>query len=467
MSSIYKTLGLVFIGILIASFAIWKWVQKSKDFVPIAPTNIFKSIEYVEELRLSTYFFEELLILGTPENVKELRDNLQKEANVLRNKARSAQFVVDQAHNKLLEIESQIASKNPALTEARKDMLGVESLFDQINKREGVLLKMLAINDSLFGDSVKIYFHRLEEAQRNWDNRKKVVIFNPRENSINRQLKEALDLVKSLFDNAIKAEFELRENTLITKKDAVKRLEDLAKKNDKALAKKQEDAEKEWKAALKELGKIQHLVADKERELGRAENELERVIQSQGDTIKPKLMIIAQAQISAYVNLKNLKINQRQFDDTLEVYVPQPQLDSVIVMIDDDSTSLYPLSRAELDKASDEGAYYDIFQQLKNAIIQAEGRVKKRAYEAGIMAETHRLAKEYVQQFASNLNLHIVFRDSVPLPKEDLSIAPPAPKDEARDTLPKALLNSLKTLDSAAIEKRKESLQDSSLLEIH
>ena len=80
MASIYKTLGLVFIGILIAAFGIYRWIKVNSEFTPIEPTNVFKSIEYVEELKLTHYFFEELLILGTPENVKQIRDELLKRA---------------------------------------------------------------------------------------------------------------------------------------------------------------------------------------------------------------------------------------------------------------------------------------------------------------------------------------------------------------------------------------------------
>ena len=386
----------------------------------------------MEELRLTTFFFEELLILGTPENVKQIRDKLQTEVEDLNNELRKRQFRVDQANARLKNLDSMIFSSNPSLKKELQKLEVVKSLYDAINKRQGKQMNILEENDGVFGQTVQQAFQKYKEAKTKLDNWRNSNV--PRA-----QLKNTLDLFSNLLNKALKDEEDIRWNTWKKQQSLVDRLQDQADSQSKGLKKEKKDAEKSLTKAQNSLNEIQKQLTRKEAELERAENELAWVIQNQEDTIKPKLMIIVEAEISGYVNLKDLKINRRQFDDTLEVYVPMAQLDSVIVRVDDDSTRLYQLAKAGREDVSNEGAYYDIFQQLKNAIIQAEGRVKKRALKAGIMAETRKLAKDYVRQFAGNLNLAIRFRDSIPnavkLPP------PPPPPGQEDDSLPPALLD--------------------------
>lgn len=450
MASIYKTLGLVFIGILLAGFLIWKWVQKSKDFTPIEPTNIFKSIEYVEELRLTTYFFEELLILGTPENVKQMRDDLQKELEDLRVVEQRRSFIVEQAQNRLKSITDSIFTDNPELANLRQTADQLQDLYKDINISDRRILNRLEENNERYGTEIMEKFKQYQTVEQK--------IKDTRGNQ-RKQWESNLNMVAQNLSELIDTERRLRWNSWQKKQADLDLLQTGDKGAQRRLKKDKGEAEKELKKAQKSLEDIQDDITKKKTELERAEKELEEAIATQQDTLKPKLMIIARAQISGYVNLKDLKINQRQFDDTLEVYVPPPMLDSVIVMIDDDSTRLYPLAKPELGKTSEDGAYYDIFKQLKNAIILAEGQVKKRAIEAGILAETRKLTREYITQFAGNLSLPIVFIDSIPQQKT-LPPLPVLPDLDSTKVLPKGLLNSLDTLDTSAIKERQENLQD-------
>ena len=467
MSSIYKTLGLVFIGVLLAGFLIWRWVQKSKEFAPIEPTNVFKSIEYVEELHLSTYFFEELLVLGTPEKVKQLVENLQQEVEELSNEVRKKTFFVSQAQAALSKLDDELANNNPDLSSKQAQLQVAKDLYDAINKRKSKIIKLLAKNDSLFGGTVQQAYRTFKSTQERLDALPSRNL-SPAQTRLKAQLEASIGTFKSLLEKAIEDESTLRWKTQEKIKGEVSRLQKAENKDQKDLEKNQKEAEKRLSKAQNALKKAQKTLTEKTEELERAEEELAWAKQTGEDTLKPKLMIIAETQLSSYVDLKELKVNQRPFDDTLLVYVPKPQLDSVIVKIDDDSTKLYQLARAERENVSNDGAYYDIFQQLKNEIIAAEARVKKRAIEAGIIEETKKLAKEYVLQFAGNLNLPVIFVDSAtayatlpPLPS-----MPQSEQDEDTSVLPAAVLDTLQTLDSSAIEERKESLNDSSLLEL-
>jgi chromosome segregation ATPase len=254
--------------------------------------------------------------------------------------------------------------------------------------------------------------------------------------------------VEQQLEQAVERERDLRWNTWKRQEALTQRLQKNIDETEKALKKQRKEVEKALEKARDDLKEARKKLQNKAVELERAEAEFDRVTENQGDTIQPKLLVIAEAQVSGYINLKKLRISQGLFEDSLAVLLPEAEIDSVIFQLD--SAQLYPLARPGSER-TEEGAYYDIFQQIKNAIIQAEGRVKKRAIEAGIKAETRRLAEDYVRDFAANLNLGVVFVDSIPQLAVDstIQILP-----FTADQVPDSLLNQLDTLQDSMVRSR-------------
>jgi hypothetical protein len=443
-----RSLFLIGAGVLLGIALIWWWSKKNKDFTPIEPTSLFKSIEYVEELRLATYYFEEMLILGTPQNVKKIRDDLEVEVHELEEDVQRKKFVADQGEKRLQEMESKIFSNEPELSEAEQKLSDLKRLLDAVPSGFNRIRRALESRPGFLGDSVAQAFLQLQVTQQAYEGEPWERFRGRKKREERRLWNDSLKRVEQQLEQAVERERDLRWNTWKRQEALTQRLQKNIDETEKALKKQRKEVEKALEKARDDLKEARKKLQNKAVELERAEAEFDRVTENQGDTIQPKLLVIAEAQVSGYINLKKLRISQGLFEDSLAVLLPEAEIDSVIFQLD--SAQLYPLARPGSEK-TEEGAYYDIFQQIKNAIIQAEGRVKKRAIEAGIKAETRRLAEDYVRDFAANLNLGVVFVDSIPhLGIDSTSQVLPF----SADNVPDSLLNQLDTLQDSMVRSR-------------
>jgi len=73
---------LAFISITVLLSSAFHSISKP-DKKPMSSTEMFKKMEYIEHLKLVSFYSEEVLILGTKENVQRIVDNLEKEKESL------------------------------------------------------------------------------------------------------------------------------------------------------------------------------------------------------------------------------------------------------------------------------------------------------------------------------------------------------------------------------------------------
>ena len=170
-------------------------------------------------------------------------------------------------------------------------------------------------------------------------------------------------------------------------------------------------AQKDYDAILDLYEDAEKDLKNKQKKLASAEEELQRALLSGQDSINPQLLIIVPAEISSYIDLRELRIGDRILGDTLQVLMPEVKLDSVI--IDLDSTAEYFDLGGRKLTFSGSGVYYEVYEQLRDGINETEGIVKRKAIEAGIYEETRKLAFQYIKDFASTLGYNVQIVDSL------------------------------------------------------
>ena len=189
-------------------------------------------------------------------------------------------------------------------------------------------------------------------------------------------------------------------------------------KREKELRKIKDEAIRKYDKTLKRFEKDQANVDEQTAILAKAKDELKKAIEKDED-VEPKLLIVVPAKINGFIDMRKLRfqeigIGDGHSGDTLLVILPPPQIDSVIT--DLDSTANYRLDKMlNLDAStSNDGFYYDIFQQLRQALKETEDLVRDKAIDAGIYAETQRLAAAYVTEFAGSLGYTVQFVNHFP-----------------------------------------------------
>ncbi|MEM6698275.1 MAG: DUF4230 domain-containing protein, partial [Bacteroidota bacterium] len=125
--------------------------------------------------------------------------------------------------------------------------------------------------------------------------------------------------------------------------------------------------------------------------------------------IEPEILIVVPAEISSYIDMAEIKI-RRDESDTVHVLLPPILMDSVMIDLKDDA--IYDLDKKKKELvATEQGAYFDIFGQMKDAILEKEQLVKEQAIENGILTQGEEMAKSYLRNFIHPLGYEVVFED--------------------------------------------------------
>ena len=107
--------------------------------------------------------------------------------------------------------------------------------------------------------------------------------------------------------------------------------------------------------------------------------------------------------------MASIKMRREEFD-TVHILLPPIQMDSVVIDLKDDA--IYDLDKDEKEwVATQQGAYFDIFGQLKDALLEKEQIIKEKASENGILIQGKAMAKSYLQNFIQPLGYEVVFEE--------------------------------------------------------
>ncbi len=417
------SIGLIGVILIALYFVFFK---EDKTFRNIQPAALLKKIEYVEQLKLVTYYYEEIIILGTKRRVEKIVERQQAK--------------VEQAEKELFlrEFElMQIEAKLDTINEQMFKTMGQDSSFQQLIKAEQNLKKARILFHSMDRD-----FSEFSKIKKDLD--KDANFYGPQVAKAfisYRQIDAALQAAKQVkrrnldrqgrkdntalkdrlsqqlafqeidLKSAIRVEKSNRRILLSKYMDEVREKKFDIDNRQKKLKNRKKNTEKALSKARKAYDKATNDLEEKKAKLLQAQEEL-NLAKEQEDHIDPKLLIVVPAQITAYIDMREVQTDTDFFTGaSLQVKLPTPKLDSVIISLD--STDHYELSnKFEVDLTS-KGVYYDIYQQLKDAILEKEVVVKEKALNEGIVKETHEMAAEYIKGFAATLGYSVRFVDAI------------------------------------------------------
>ncbi|MEL7533691.1 MAG: DUF4230 domain-containing protein, partial [Bacteroidota bacterium] len=123
-------------------------------------------------------------------------------------------------------------------------------------------------------------------------------------------------------------------------------------------------------------------------------------------------LFIVPIAVSVYIDMEQVLINEElDADSNLVINLPPLQFNPVIIDLPTDS-AVYKLARGKKSTvASEQGAYYDLFGQLKVAIIEKEAEAVLKAAENGILEEGRTMAENYISTFIEPLGYQIKFAE--------------------------------------------------------
>jgi len=203
----------------------------------------------------------------------------------------------------------------------------------------------------------------------------------------------------------------------------------------KDLKKEKKRAEDNFQDAAQEVLKLRGQLEKSKKDLKEAQFELKKLA---GNPL-PKLLVVVSAEVTGMVDLKSMKVKTVGTDSLAIMYMPPAITDSVHIRMSDTKRFLANNKKEGIFSSGEEGLYFEVYQQLKDAIVETESRVRKKAIEAGILEETDELAREYMRNVAKSMSSHAGFAENEPLELEE-------PQDTINSTSVKSLGDTLELI---------------------
>ena len=386
----------------------------------MSSTTMFKKMEYMEHLNLVSFYSEEVMVLGTKEKVfkivEKLREKVKELDQEIEIKERSlfvAQHDLDSVITDLVEDKSELNEINNQLKEKKK-------LVKKVRKFNQKEIKWMPnefkdnSNDSSIISAFNTAHQILTIALNNYNNLKeefdaiKWRKVKPKKVRRDRR-KTMLDTLQSRqlrIEREHQALLNLLELNLETEERKIDALEIIENDKAKDLKDTKDGYQKIIKDIQKELKKIRDKRQKARTKLNKAELELKFALQ-EGEEIEPEILIVAPAQISVYIDMKAVKIEELA-DSLVRIYIPPIAFNRTLIELPD--SSVYDIDGKETEfETSLQGAYFDLFGQLKETVLEKEAEVKTKAIENGIVEDGERMARLYLENFMRPLGLEMEF----------------------------------------------------------
>ena len=413
------------IGIIIVIVLLKQAIKKPVQ--PMSSTAMFKKMEYIEHLKLVSFYSEEIMVLGTKEKVQKLVDKLTskqkemeielavKDSKLLRKQEELDALIVAIADNELaFKNEKDALKKKEAKFKAfRRCNLSRLCVYPGGILEDSSSLQLTYTRFVAAYNSYKVYESSFEAKPKPWANLRKKARRTIRKNMKDTlQLKKAaLEAIHADITRSLEREIEISRRKFEDLENTKANIDDDQKKDKKSLIKSRNLLRKQCKKALEKKQKI-------DRKLKEATLELE-FAKELGEEIDPEVLIIAPAEISVFINMKKVSMNVVELEDSiLHVHIPPIEFDPALIELPDSAT-VYEVdnNKSEL-MISKQGAYFDLFGQLKEAVLEKQSEVKSKAIENGIIAEGEKMARSYLENFMRPLGLEMKFTqlksDSLP-----------------------------------------------------
>ena len=380
MLTLFRLIGwrnlLIFI-MAVALFLLVRQVFFTKDQQEMRVNALFDEVEFVQELRLVTYFSEELLEIGRQDNIgyrmEELtieernlkRDSITQTATLRASLKRDSLTRLRLAH---LEGQMRVCeTQQKSLSESIKDY---PRLWRGIERR-------LAADPRAFGDKCGIWYAHMKEAKRG------------------RQADRMKDSI-SLLVRGLRAKETQRMDKLDVQMHNLQEKRRIARQSLKTIEGNLEESTILLERTLAELLEVSTTLASMRE--GADETEVKGA---------PKLMAVVSTSVSALTDLSRLKYEV--VNDTLLriTCLPAAEIDPRVQMELAGEEGRFSLASRRLrdffgknETAEGEGRYLQVYLEMKDALERTRKQVVFDAMERGILEEADQLARSYLEETA-------------------------------------------------------------------
>lgn len=420
---------LIFILAVIVFFFVKKqFFTKSKDQVQV--TSLFQKIEYVEQLRLVTYYYEEIVAIGTSDRMQQLVERAKEQVTegerivivkeILRDSLKAGMEAAIVRYN---SADENLKKFEDAYFSARDTLehfdLPVVNPFDKIRWK-------LDSANSWYGPEVAASYRQYKAAETVYNQEDNIRKARNTTRDRKRQANDTMDAkkremkeVESKMLDQIKLRRErLREN-LESKKSILQEMQKQSETFRKDLKKVKDKAIKVYQQAEKDVLDARGDLEKRRLNLVEAEGEM---LKRQGEPL-PKLLFIVSVEVTGMVDLKELDFETEHLvrhtgGDSMVMFVnkmPVAKLDSVVINLSD--TKRFQTggnAKNGLFSKEEEGMYYEVYQQMKDALAETEQIAKNKAIEAGILIETDKLALDYIRGIGKSMGFFVTLPGDLP-----------------------------------------------------
>ncbi|GAB4409496.1 MAG: hypothetical protein OHK0039_13220 [Bacteroidia bacterium] len=382
-------------------------LRKQQTYVYRA-TALLDRIEDIRELKLTTYYYEELITIGTRERVSKLVDHAREDLKHAEDALITAEYDLARAERWLDSLTRAYYELDTQLLETKSLLQQARTLYDAINRPLFAdHLRTLAGADSLYGEQVQ-RFYRVYRAKNE--------ALAAAKGFTKREARQERDLAEDKLRQAIEQTKLLRRNTRDYYLETFERQRAAQQDEARARHKRKDQAEDYYNQQRRAYEKALATAQKQRQTLAEAESNLEKA-RLAGEALEPKLLVVVPVEVTSYVDMRELQYRPLGGEavpnsgDTLLVVLPRPRLDSVHVRLD--STANYNLGKLAGLSLTEDGFYYEVFKQLQDALREVRLRVRDKAIEDGILSETTRLAQDYVGDFAGSMGYKVQVVDSL------------------------------------------------------
>ncbi|MEL6675140.1 MAG: DUF4230 domain-containing protein [Bacteroidota bacterium] len=402
-----RNILLVILGL--ALFSIVRGRLKVDEEARMPITSLFKKVEYVEELKLVTFYYEEIVAIGTSERLQALVFAAEDEVDNARRELINAEFNRDNARTALEVAIRKHEATDTTLSRIELEYSAARDSFEKYDFRNYRLFgnlrekkeagkierkpvekdfkrirKIMEEDDTVFGSKARFHYRVWVNANR------------PGNVGQNPQIIALVKLLNEKRDSFMKERDEA--------KVVLSKMEDEMSKTRRKYKRQLNEATRDYRSAEDAVEKAELSLKNKKEELVEAQQELDGL---EGEPL-PSLLFVVSAEVSGKVDLAQLDYEIETQDSLTIKRMPVPYPDSVNIRMSETKRFLTEGTDFRLTQA-EEGLYYKVYQQIKDALEETKGVVLKKALETGLMEETEEMALDYVRDVARSMGYRIGF----------------------------------------------------------
>lgn len=418
-----RIIGLVFLVGSLIFFLLGIRYRPANGGERMPVVSLLQNIKFMQELDLVKYYYEEIIVIGDPLRLERMANQAASDTIEARNQMELLEITYAVADSNLFAVRQKLLRIDTAHQRLSNQVDSAHIAFQELPRKYKSLYKVLNVTAAratrirVYGEAINSQYEALKQVERKKPRRRsgeRRKDFKQRE----REWETEHDAAENALEAAFQKQKDKRRDVWQTLKDRLSDQRSRDKKVRKALEKELKQAEKQFKRAQEDFIEAQSSLNSLRLHAVEARKASDLAIQKAEDdwALKnPRLLAVVPANLGGYIDLSKVEYPDESeiVGDTITIHADSILLSRVYVNLD--STSHFDISKKiPKVKSSEEGLFFEVFQQLRQAVDETERRVLEKALRRGIISETCDMACKYFDELMSifGYKARVIFKDS-------------------------------------------------------